>query len=213
MTSEIERREAAVREYYTNEQSWFDTAPTVKGLDWKLIDDWNAVTPEKTVLDIGPHFPSDALRWGPRSKSYLCIDLLPEVCKLGRAMTEHIEQVKWMCVNACSRYWPVEDHFDTVLSMSSIDHIPRIEDRIRAHCEAARVLKPGGLMILMSSNRLYKRDNVNENPAEVDMFGYERWHYLHELIDEVAPSGLKIVHYETGGHYSMPRVGSVWRKA
>lgn len=209
MTKTPEEREQAVRDFYASDAHWFDTAPTVKGLDWKIIEEWRAVTPEKTILDVGPHYPSDALRWGPHSKAYYCIDLLAEVIERGEKMTARIPQVWWGRMNATSLGDLWTEMFDTVLSMSSIDHIPRREDRVKAHAECARVLKPGGLLILMSSNRLYtERDHA----AEVDAFGYEHWHYLHELIDEVAPSGLQILHYETGGHFSMPRVGSVWRK-
>lgn len=198
-----EEREQSVRTFYAGDHHWFDTGPSVKIIDWKLIDEFDAVR-GKTVLDVGPHYPSDALHYSHLAKEWHCVDFLPEVIERGRAL---VPNVQWQVADA--RALPfAENYFDTILSMSTVDHIPTIEGRVEAHQSAARVLKPGGLYILIHSNRLYENHPEHDDVG----FGYERWHYLYEMLDEVMPSGLKIIHYDASGHHTMPRVGSIWIK-
>lgn len=58
--------------------------------------------------------------------------------------------------------------FDAVLSLGPLYHLCTIEERRRAVEAAARVLKPGGLLLAAGINRLaYLRDLFRESPRQV----------------------------------------------
>lgn len=197
-----EEREANVKSWYATHDT--PTVDWLKKLDWTLIDAFGGIA-GKRVLNIGPCAPKDEVEFGPFAKSWHALDFVPEVIERGRAAAPN---ATWTLGDA--RQMPYEDAaFDIVLALSTIEHIPLPADRTRAHCEAARVLVPHGLYVLVYSNRLLK-NGLRALEQDGD-YGFERNHLLGELVDEVRPAGMSLVHYQAGAPFE-PRVGTVWVK-
>jgi ubiquinone/menaquinone biosynthesis C-methylase UbiE len=60
------------------------------------------------------------------------------------------------------------EKFDAVLMLGPLYHLCTLDERLRSVSEAARVLKPGGLLFAAGINRLaYLRDLFRESPREI----------------------------------------------
>lgn len=96
----------------------------------------------KKILDLGCG-PSGSLEWAYNSLLRVGLDpLAGKYFKLGAS--KH----KMNYVNASSEKIPfAENSFDLVSSFNSLDHVDNIDETIT---EAVRVLKPGGLFILIT---------------------------------------------------------------
>lgn len=86
---------------------------------------------------------------------------------------------------------PFEDgSFDVVTSMLALMHIP-IEDREAVFCEVARVLRPGGRMLLGVKNAVFERLFKGDRFATVD-------------ITEVETKQLRFTQTTSGEEYQAP---------
>lgn len=195
-----EERRNAVYAWYNNH--WDATGSDLKHLDHRVIARFDGVK-DRVVLNIGAHVGDDEERYAPEAREWHALDPIPEVIRRGRL---RVPQAHWH--EATASVLPFTDgYFDVVLSLSTLDHVPNLDERVQAHKEAARVLKHEGLYILVSSNRL------NGNPPHIDgPFGYERTHLLGELVAEVLPSGLMLIHSEPLQNAFSMRHATVWLK-
>ena len=66
-----------------------------------------------------------------------------------------------------------DDSFDVVYSMLALMHLP-IESRRQVFCEAARVLRPGGRMVIGVKNQNFERLHEGDRFAAVDITDVER---------------------------------------
>jgi len=77
-----------------------------------------------------------------------------------------------------------DERFDFVFSNSSIEHFGSLEDIVSAVREAARVLRPGGVLSLSTEHLVLGRPQVADNTRLLD---------VHELETLVVESGLDIL--------------------
>ena len=81
-------------------------------------------------------------------------------------------------------------HADLVLALGPFYHLRELENRRRAVCEAARVLKPGGMIFAAAVNKLaLLRDAFKDAPESGAQFRERRLRFLEDgLLDpELAP--------------------------
>lgn len=115
----------------------------------------------KAVLDVacGEGYGASGLR-AAGAKSVLAIDVSPEACCLARS--------RYSLSVACgsAEELPLADGtLDVVVSFETIEHLT---DPARFVSECARVLKPGGLLIISSPNRpVYRLWHSELNPYHV----------------------------------------------
>ncbi|PIP24953.1 MAG: hypothetical protein COX34_01400 [Candidatus Nealsonbacteria bacterium CG23_combo_of_CG06-09_8_20_14_all_36_12] len=116
-----------------------------------LFDDY-LIFGEK-VLDLGcgngRYFPL----FEEKEVDYFGIDNSAELIKIAK---EKYPQAKFHIANALNLPFP-NNYFDKVYSIAVFHHMPSEEFRIRFLKEVKRVLKPGGLLIILVWN-LWRRD-------------------------------------------------------
>lgn len=95
----------------------------------------------KSILDIGCG-PRGSLEWADMAKERIGLDpLADKYLKLGA------DKQKMTYVKAYSENMPFsDDYFDVVCSFNSLDHVEDVEQTVR---EIKRVLKPGGIILLI----------------------------------------------------------------
>lgn len=106
----------------------------------------------KRILDLGCG-PQGSLEWADMAAERVGLDpLANEYLRLGA------DRQKMRYVQAPSEKMPFETgHFDVVSSINSLDHVDNVDETIR---EIVRVLKPGGLFLLLT--------DVNHDPTDCE---------------------------------------------
>ena len=98
----------------------------------------------KDVLDVGPLYGLEALIFAAKAKSYVVLDCSEAVLVRQPPMAE---RRFWDITHTP---WPFEgESFDTVLDLSTFDDTDAPET---CYLEAARILRPGGLLITAFAN-------------------------------------------------------------
>ncbi len=119
----------------------------------------------KRVLDIGCG-PRGSLEWANMSKERIGLDpLAKEYLKLGT--TKH--KMQYIASGAESIPFP-DSYFDIVSSFNSLDHVTDLEKTV---AEIIRVVKPGGLFLLLS--------DVNHDPTPCEPIEYS-WNIVDMFI-------------------------------
>jgi SAM-dependent methyltransferase len=132
---------------------------------------WAAETIEgKDVLDAGCGTGyGAAILAAAGARRYVGVDVSSEAIERARAAYAELEHVEWLVADA--RSLPFEEaSFDVVTCFETIEHV---DDQAGVVRECARVLRPGGMLLISSPNRdEYPPGNpfhVHElTPAELD---------------------------------------------
>src|SRR5262249_20899063 len=93
---------------------------------------------------------------------------------------------------------------DIVLSLGPFYHLRQLDDRRRAVCEAARVMKPGGVILAAGINKLaLLRDAFNDAPDSGARFRNRRLQFLEngQLDPELAPP-IGFAHLTTSAEFA-----------
>lgn len=136
---------------------------------------------EKRLLNIGCAFPIDEMLFASRIGEWVGIDLSQETIKVSETVIQkelhpdmqakiHFEQQ-----DATALTFP-DNSFDIGVSFSTFDHIPSHEKRQQAVKELARVVKPGGHVIITVPNRrhiLYYARSQSQQKRNLSHYGYE----------------------------------------
>jgi ubiquinone/menaquinone biosynthesis C-methylase UbiE len=170
-------------------------------VDWDLMQTAGIVG--KRVLNVGCFEPIDELIWASSTEEWTAVDLTPQAIETARRMVdkhlapEHARRVKLQVMDA-QRLEFSDNSFDVAVSFSVFDHIPNPGVRQRAVREMARVVKPGGHVVITVPNRysyyhfMYER-NVRHG---VDLHvGYQYFYSRSELRKELRAAGLQIVRF------------------
>jgi SAM-dependent methyltransferase len=114
----------------------------------RLIESWlPADSRERSCLEIGCGTGRISAVLKPRVKALTVSDLSP---KLAAAVGKKLG-VAYRAEDACHLTW-ADNSFDLIVSSECIEHTPDPRQALR---EMARVLKPGGTVIVTSPNRLW----------------------------------------------------------
>lgn len=120
----------------------------------------------KAILDIGCG-PRGSLEWVPQARARIGLDPLALEYKTLRGSGHQMAYTA-----ARSEQMPFHDHaFDVVASFNSIDHVDDLEGALG---EVARVIKPGGLFLLIT--------DVNHPPTACEPFLISL-----EIIERLSP--------------------------
>lgn len=170
-------------------------------VDWDLMQGANIIG--KTVLNVGCFEPIDELIWAPSVAEWTAVDLTPEAIETARRMVdrhlapEFAKRVRLKVMDAQKLEFD-DNSFDVAVSFSVFDHIPDPGVRQRAIREMARVVKPGGHVVITVPNRhsyyrfMYER-NVRRG---IDLHvGYQYFYSRSELRRELRQCGLRIVRF------------------
>ncbi len=136
---------------------------------------------------------------GP-STLYAC-DYSSEAVAMGRERYGEGEHMKWQTEDIQKLSFS-DDHFDTIVSCETIEHIPDIK---KALSELYRVLKPGGRMYLTCPNYfnlvgiwcIYRK--MIGNPYTEGGQPYVRYLLLPILVNWLKSAGFRINYLDTGG--------------
>lgn len=111
----------------------------------------------KSVLNVGCSFPVDELHYARKVASWTAVDLSGESLREAEAIVRRelhpdlAERLRFRVADACDL--PFEDGaFDLAVSMSTFDHLPTAEARQTAVDEMARVVRPGGHVVVTVAN-------------------------------------------------------------
>ncbi len=120
----------------------------------------------KTLLDVGCG-PRGSLEWADHAKDRVGLDPLADRYRMLGARTHAMQYVKGTAESIPFS----DDHFDVVSSFNSLDHVDDLDTAVRELC---RVLKPGGLFLLLT--------DVNHKPTITEPLTL-RW----DVVDRFTP--------------------------
>src|SRR5687768_14970021 len=173
--------------------------------------------PPADVLDVGGAAGAYALWLSERGYTVHLLDAAPRLVQEARRRSEASPRPLASCRVADARSLPVESQsVSLVLLLGPLYHLVDAADRATALREAARVLRPGGILIaagisryassldglardLFADDRFTRiverdlTDGQHRNPTErIDYFTTAYFHRPEELRDEVAHAGLDV---------------------
>ena len=132
----------------------------------------------KSVLDIASGEGYGSALLAKLAKSVVGVDISVDTVEYASQAYQTYENLKFM-VGSCESIPLPEKSIDVVVSFETIEHHDQHERMVR---EIKRVLKPGGMLIISSPNRLTYSDEANySNPFHVKELYYDE---LVNLIDK-----------------------------
>jgi ubiquinone/menaquinone biosynthesis C-methylase UbiE len=150
----------------------------------------------KRILDIGCG-PRGSLEWANEAAERVGLDPLADRY---RTLGASAHKMRYVCSGAESIPFP-DGHFDVVCSFNSLDHV---DDLDRVVGEICRVVKPGGLFLLIS--------DVNHAPTLTEPLSFS-W----DIVGRFAPplDLLRTARYEKSesGTYQSIRRGTLYDDA
>ncbi|MCZ8517929.1 MULTISPECIES: class I SAM-dependent methyltransferase [Paenibacillus] len=149
-----------VRDQFTRNASRYVTSTThAKGDDLGRLADWLELQPQWKVLDIATGGGHTAKTLAPLVKTVIAVDLTRPMLETARTfISESYDNVEYVVADAEDLPF-LDDTFDAVTCRIAAHHFPSPERFVR---EAARVLKPGGRLLLI--------DNVVPDDDALDAF-------------------------------------------
>ena len=177
----------------------------------------HAPPPPAEVLDVGGAGGAYALWLAERGYTVHLIDATPRLVEVARQRSEHAPKGLASCRAGEARQLPFEDaSVDLVLLLGPLYHLVEAGDRRTALREAARVLRPGGVLVAAGISRwgslldglcrdlfgdpcfadVVERDVTSghhRNPTDnLEYFTTAYFHRPNELRAEVEASGLTV---------------------
>lgn len=111
----------------------------------------------KSVLNVGCSFPVDELHYARKIAHWTAIDLSEDSLRVAEQILRRelhpalAEKFTFRTADASAL--PFDDGtFDLAVSMSTFDHLPTAEERQKAVDEMARVVRPGGHVVVTVAN-------------------------------------------------------------
>jgi SAM-dependent methyltransferase len=169
------------------------------------------------VLDVGGAAGAYAFWLAERGYDVRLVDAVPRLVELARARNEHAPHRLASCTVSDARALSASnDSADMVLLLGPLYHLVQPEDRQQALSEAARVLRPGGVLIAAGISRwasaldglsreilrdhdfarIVERDLLDgrhQNPTKrLDYFTTAYFHRPEDLRREVTDAGLDV---------------------
>lgn len=141
-----------------------------------------ALVADKRVLDAGCGVGYGSARLATVAKKVFALDNSAEAVQSGRAEYPDVSFVHGNCAGL-----PFADaSLDAVVAFGVIEHLENWQTLLS---EAARVLRPAGIFLVSTPNRVYYADSRDEpNPFHVHEFDYEEFsselakHFAHQTM-------------------------------
>jgi len=144
----------------------------------------------KRILDIGCG-PRGSLEWAEHAAERVGLDpLAAQYQRLGAAA----HRMRYVASGAESIPFP-DGHFDVVCSFNSLDHV---DDLDRVIAEIGRVVKPGGLFLLIT--------DVNHAPTLTEPLTFS-WDIVHRFVPPLELVDARRFEKRDGGVYDSLRRG------
>ena len=192
------------------------------------------------VLDVGGAAGAYAFWLAEQGYDVRLIDAVPRLVDVARQRNEHVAQRITSCRVADARALPEPDNSAAmVLMLGPLYHLVHAHDRQAALAEAARVLRPGGIVMAAGISRWASaldglarellhdrefgrivdrdlRDGHHRNPTDrLDFFTTAYFHRPEELRSEVAAAGFEIdgLYGIEGPGWILPDLRDRWEDA
>jgi ubiquinone/menaquinone biosynthesis C-methylase UbiE len=210
--------DAAIRAYYDHapEETRLDTGPfQLEALRTRELIQRHATPPPATVLDVGGAAGAYAAWLAEAGYTVHLLDPVSRLVAEARRRSATLTRPIASCELGDARVLPFPAaSADVVLLLGPLYHLTEAADRARALTEAARVLRPGGLLFAAAISRWASaldglardlfadarfaaiverdlRDGQHRNPTErLDYFTTAYFHRPEELRAEVLQAGL-----------------------
>lgn len=220
MTQPLRGLDAAIKAYYdaAPEESRLELgAFRLEQLRSRELILRHAPAPPGAVLDVGGAAGAYAFWLAERGYDVRLVDAVPRLIEIARARNEGAVHRLVSCAVADARALPdANDSAMLVLLLGPLYHLQGSDDRHAALSEAARVLRPGGVLVaagisrwasaldglareLLGDNafaRIVERDLVDghhQNPTDrIDYFTTAFFHRPDDLRREVEAAGFEI---------------------
>jgi SAM-dependent methyltransferase len=227
-------------------KAYYDRAPEESRLElWSPLEE---VRSRELILRHAPPAPAIVLDVGGAAGAYAfwlaeqgyqvsLLDATPRLVDVARARNENASRRLVACNVADARGLPQPDgSADMVLLLGPLYHLTRPEDRHAALTEAARVLRPGGVLFAAAISRwgsvldglgreflrdrdfarIVERDLVDGNhrnpTGQLDYFTTAYFHRPEDLRKEVADAGLDVegLYGIEGPGWMLPDLADRW---
>ncbi|MEM3627527.1 MAG: methyltransferase domain-containing protein [Candidatus Bathyarchaeia archaeon] len=155
----------------------------------------------KRVLNIGCFEPIDEVFWVNLVGEWHALDINERAIRTAKGMVEETlssylsSKIAFIVGDATSLPMKSES-YDVVFTFSTIDHIPRRDQRTAAIQEISRVLKQGGFLVITVPNKWDLWYSYHSNKAQREgkaPFGYEYQFSPLELRKMLITNGFRIV--------------------
>jgi ubiquinone/menaquinone biosynthesis C-methylase UbiE len=128
----------------------------------------------RSVLDIASGEGYGAALLAQEARFVVGVDIDPQVIQ--HAKNKYLGANLSFCVGSCAAIPFSDNSIDVVSSFETIEHHDAHDEMLK---EIKRVLKPGGILILSSPNRLiYSDEPAFDNPYHVKELYYSEFHEL-----------------------------------
>lgn len=153
-------KEQVRRQFSTAASAYLTSAIHASGADLALLPEICGLTGAEEVLDVATATGHTALALAPYARRVVGVDLTPEMLAIAREQAERrgMDNVTFLTADAEALPFP-DERFDVVTCRIAAHHFPDVE---RFYREAARVLRPGGRLVVV--------DNVAPDDPELDRF-------------------------------------------
>ena len=170
-------------------------------VDWDLVEE--ADPSGKDVLNVGCFEPIDEMHFAGRVRSWTAVDVNPDALAMAQQITRQElparlqQRLSFRQEDATRLSFP-DRSFDLAVSFSTIEHIPGADNRRAALREMARVVRPGGHLVVTVPNRFstFLIAHLRNRRGRSD-YGFSYLYSPFELKREVRACGLRILRFSS----------------
>jgi SAM-dependent methyltransferase len=131
----------------------------VRWLEWPAIQRWAAIEPGDRLLDAACGRGSLTFRLAKRTRTAYGFDISPQAMRRARRVAQRAGSGVQFATASAEQLPYADGSFDKIVSSSSLEHF---RDGGLAIAEMARVLKPGGTLVLTTDNLQSLDDELRE---------------------------------------------------